>query len=358
MPIVLLFNQITENVIKHLNKKGYVHADGTLTGTVTFRMSTPPFNVRLGEKSAIVKTFLDAVKASGGAYNMPAYGDAMTELVEHTLARDSVVPYTLAVDDFVVGKAGPAWETIKRWLRITADTAESSPISENALMVLVNGDKHLGDAFSYVRATPAVTLSEWHEFLTNTFGPGWRATSENMNSSKFLKLFGANDELLSQFVVATGLNHRGESVQILNEARWVANFMNLFKPTTEFKKGAVSDMLNFAAMFSKSNFRGKQLTDADSVQALRDFITNNDELSDVEDAFFDMEPDDAGVLTYVWRNYPNAKITRVYPTSKIADAAEKFFATRGSAAGLPELNGEALIDKDLENSKILESIYC
>ncbi len=121
----MLFNQITENVIKHLNKKGYVHADGTLTGTVTFRISTPPFNVRLSEKSAIVKTFLDAVKASGGAYNMPAYGDAMTELVEHTLARDSVVPYTIAVDDFVVGKASPAWETIKRWLRLAADTAES-----------------------------------------------------------------------------------------------------------------------------------------------------------------------------------------------------------------------------------------
>ncbi len=345
--IVLLFNQITDTVIDDLAKHGFVDNDGVPTGVVEFRMSTPPFNVRLAEKSARVATFLSAVKVLKGAYNMPAYGDALFALVDHPLAKASAIPYTLGIDDFVVSKAGPKWQIVVKWLQ-SVDLLESKSIIEA-------GSAFMDKALAYVKNHSKTLTLEQHrtELLEPCLGADWRKRSENLNSSKFLRLFGASDELLDLFVKAEVSDGKGGQTSLLNEARWIANFINLFKPTTEFKKGAVSDMLNFAAMFSGIKFGDRKLTDQDSLLALQFFNSVAQEMKRVERAYFDMEPDDVGVMTYVHVNTP-ATIVRVYPTKDIADAAEKFMESR-IVFGLDD---EILIDPLLENGKVLSEIYC
>lgn len=348
-PIVILFNQITDTILDALVERKYITSGGVPTGDVQFRMSTPPFNTRLAEKSARVKTFIDAVKASKGAYNMPAYGDALFALIEHPLAKESAIPYTLGVDDFVVQKAAPKWKMIADWL-----TSVEAELPE-AKAVLEFGGAFITLALEFVAKHGSSLTIEQHrkELLEHCLGADWREVSENLNSSKFLKLFGATDALLEAFVKAKVLDSKGEQVQLLNEARWVANFINLFKPTTEFKKGAVSDMLNFAAMFSGLQFPDK-LTDQDSMKALQAFDCKSEELALVQEAFFDMEPDDVGVLTFVHKHCTNASIVRVYPTKEIASPAEDFLATRVTFSP----SDSVLIDPLLENAKVLASIYC
>jgi len=344
-PIVLLFNQITPNVINDFVRLGYLYPDGSPTGLVEFRISSPPFNTRLEEKNPTVKTFIDSCRSLKTAYSMPAFGDALFALVQNPIATRSIMPYHLGIDDFVVSKAGPAWETVCRWLS-TVDLPE-------AKTVIQRGSDFMAKALSYVKEHSHSLTLEQHrrELLVPLLGEHWREVSGNLNTAKFLVLFGATEDLNKLFAAAKGPNHKNEVVQIINDARWVANFINLFKPTTEFKLGATSDMLNFAAMFSGISFNSK-LTDRDAVKALESFNPNNPDLSRVVEAHFDMEPDDIGAMTAVMKHCPNAIIIRTYPSQAIADMAEKFLATR-----VKFTQGSIHIDPLLENGKVLTELY-
>lgn len=311
---------------------------------VEFRLSAPPFNTRLAQKSARVKTFISAI---GAAYNMPAYGEVLLALGQHSLARESAIPYTLGVDELVVQRAGAKWKIICNWLA----TVECQ--YPDAKVVATTGSIFITAALKFVAEHKSTLTIDRHrrELLEPYLGADWPTRSENLHAGKFLRLFGASDALLDTFATATVMDRSGQPTALINDARWVANFISLFKPTTEFKRGAVSDILNFAAMFSGLSFVSP-LTDRDSLRALQAFNEHAVDLQRVREAFFDMEPDDVAVMTFVRRRCKDAIIIRVYPSEEIARRGEQFLSTR-----LPRTGDSILIDPLLENASVLADIY-
>ena len=141
-----------------------------------------------------------------------------------------------------------------------------------------------------------------------------------------------------------------ETVELPHEVRWVPNFINLFKPTTAFKVGAVSDIINFAAMVGDKPIPTNGLTDKDSARVLNEFDEKSPLLFEIAGAYFDMEPDDTAVHSFLDVHAPNAVVTRVYPTQKIADAAEAFLKDKLSLR-------QVLVDPLLRNAKALTDVY-
>lgn len=351
--IVLTFNQLTETFLKDTESKGWTNPDGTPTGVVEFRVSASPFNTQYAENSPVVRAFLNAVRAVNHAYNFPPYGDALPVLVDHPLNKNSVIPYHIAVDQFIVEKMPGAWERVAVWLNseITAKFPDAPIIAER-------GSAFLEFALAYVKAHPDITPAEWNsEVLVPHLGADWRAKSENLNNKKYLRLWGASDELLAVYketkIVKTkteGGVVTQETVELPHEARWVPNFINLFKPTTAFKVGAVSDIINFAAMVGDKPIPSHGLTDQDSVRVLTSFDEKSPILYEITGAYFDMEPDDTAVHSFLDVHSPNVVVTRVYPNQKIADAAEAFLKDKLSLRNV-------LVDPLLRNAKALTDVY-
>lgn len=347
--LVICFNQITPSLIKHFVKKGYINLDGSHTGNAEFMIAASPFNIELGKKHAEVKTFVDEVRKRKGAFNMPVYGEALLELVSHVISTDSAMPYHLGIDEVVIDKAKTAWDKLSVWLS-TIDVNEFPEARD----VCKRAAKFMNSAVKLVETNKkTLTFAEHREFLSKALGPDWKEVSKNLNLYIFLHLFGATDKLCMALDKATYVNYKEETTKLLNDVRWITKFMNLFQPTTEFNKGSVGDMLNFAAMFSGKTYEG-DLDDIDTLNALRDFDANNPKLQQVTEAYFDMEPDDVAVLSYLHKHCKQANIVRVYPNETLSNNGESLLKSR---LHYDENMGEVIIDKDLQNVKALEGIY-
>lgn len=351
---VLTFNQITETFLADTQARGWTNHDGTPTGVVEFRVSASPFNTEYAKTSPIVRAFLDSIRAENTAYNFPPYGDALPVLVMHPLNQGSVIKYHMAPDMVIVEKMPGAWKSVTNWL-LTPEIVAKFP---EARIVSDMGSLFLDMALDYVKANPNLSPEAWNaEVLTPYLGADWKTVSENLNNKKFLRLWGASAELLAAFAAATFIKSKQsagiiseETVELPHEARWVANFINLFKPTTAFKVGAVSDIINFAAMTGDEPVPDRALTDQDSVRVLESFDEKTPILYQIVAAYFDMEPDDTAVHSFLDKHTPNTLITRVYPSQQIADAAESYLFDKLSPR-------RVLVDPLLRNAKALTSVY-
>lgn len=354
-PVVLVFNQITDTFLHDMQKNGWVAADGVPTGVVDFYVSASPFNLsytkdsKAGKASPKVIAFVDAITKAGRAYSLPPYGDVLEVLAKHPLAKNSVIPFVMGVDDFVVAKSKESWGDVAEWLKTCG--------FPDAQTVIDNGSRFLTKAHEYIVAKGDSINEADHraELLVPELGADWRARSENLSKFKFLRLFGASDELLNAFGKAVVVS-RGKSVELAHEARFIANFINLFKPTTHFKVGAISDILNFTAMLS-GQLAPQNPTDQDSVRFLNGFeeksITENAIARRVTTACFDMEPDDMGVLTAIKKYFDGVSVICIYPTQELADAAESYLTGRVAFS----YDDRVLIDPLLGNSKALSQVY-
>jgi len=344
-PIVILFNQITETFLATVEGNGWILPSGVPTGVVDFYMSASPFNLQYGKTSAKVKTFLDSIANAGRAYSMPPYGDVLPILATHRLSADSAIPYKMGPDEFIVGRSNGTWNEICKWL--------SECGVDGAVDVIGKGSQFMSNAHAYIRTKgDSITEDGWKtDVLVPSFGADWRERSENLSKNKFLRLFGASDALLDAFNKAVIVNNN-KPVELAHESRFVANFIALFKPTTEFKVGAVSDIINFAAMTS-GELAPKNPTDQDSLKMMQRFEEKSEVISNIVCAFFDMEPDDVGVLTFVKKYMPFASVTRVYPTAELAMAAEDFLAGKITFNS----DDQILIDSLLTNARALTQVY-
>ncbi len=351
--VYLLFCQITPTVVAELQKRGLVDRDGFVMKDVLIYAALPGFNKRLREKYTIVENFIHSLEEVGQTYDMPAFGDVYTEVLkEGSIALTSIVPYFSAIDTMLLDKALPSGELITKWLHNLnpAEYPEASSVANkltdflNASMVHINERRQ------------TYTPEQHTEYLTQQLGEGWRARSGNLNTSKLLSLFGANEPLLELFKKSktTKINKKGqqEIESLLAIARWVANYMALFKPTTSYNKGAISDMLNYAAMMTRYKPTGN-LSDKDTCEVLRAFVAMSPEdYLKVDGAAFDMEPDDLAVLTEVHLKFPNAEIIRTYNNQPLADKME---ALMKSKLDMPK--DTVVIDPYLENGETVEGIY-
>lgn len=359
--IVLVFSQVTKTLLEKLTADGYVVK--TETGYVPaedyeFRFSAPPHNLKHSDKPD-VKVFLDAVKAAGGFYNMPAYGAASDALGKSTLATASVIPYRVSIDMMAIGKMERAVAELIKWLK-TPEIA-SDP-ANNAELIATSVDGTRKALLEFIAANQGLGEEEYQRrFLIPRFGADYSKVSKNFSVEHSMKLFGASDGLNAKFLTATFKTERGRDAKLSEEARWFDNALKLFKPTTEFSMGALSDMLNFAAMFSGKKFDGR-LTDADSAEALHLFETRNiderrAEIYRVDQAYFDAEPDDMAVVTCLTQLAPNCVVHLLFPTEQLQTDAEAFLKPRFEAM---HLDGAPIIyevDPEQQNGEVLGKIF-
>ena len=357
---VLLFNQITPKTIEYLNERGLVTKEGVPSGDVRFMFAGAPFNCKLAETRPQVKTFIECIKATGGVFNMPPFGDAYAASVQPgSPAVNSVIPFRLGIDGMLLKKIEAASGYVTAWLR-SATIAEKF---KEATQVADRLEKFVEESLPYIRDRPNLTIEEHREkILVPRFGDDWRAKSQNLNTEYFLTLFGATEELMVAFRVARHDKPDEKGVKLIETARWVANYMNLFKPTTEYGGGAIGDVLNFAAMMSSVcsglTFEGK-LTDAHSVQVFENFSKIPiDKFPKIAFAIFDMEPDDVGVITFLLRHFPDTSIVRMYATESLANRVEALMADKFAENKLAYKHpGLVMIDPELMNGNTVEGIY-
>ena len=353
---VFLFNQLTPKTITYLNNLGYLSMDGVPTNDVRFMFAGPPFNCALAPKCTPVANFIEHLKKTGGFVCMPAFGDVYPEIVlPGSVATESVVPFHLGMDTMLLTKVGPATQHLVTWLNSQATNfAEAADVIKNL-------NKFVVHALKFIEARPNLTIDEHRaELLVPAFGENWKKTSGNLSTDYFLALFGATEPLMAAFREATHEKREDDgsmkTVKLTDTARWIANFMYLFKPTTEFNKGACSDILNFIAMIAKiagHEFKGK-LTDADSVRALRVFREIPlSAFPRVVKIFVDMEPDDLGVLSFFNKHFPDTQVIRIYNNESLAGRVEALMASRLTWSQ----KGDVIIDPDLQNGKTVEGIY-
>ena len=366
--VVLMFCQVTPTVVNELIKRGLVGKDTKRTlRDKDIYLAAPAFNVKLAEKHADVKAFVDSLKAEGATYSMLPFGSAADALMKDcNLATNSIFPYEYALDQFFLDKAMPNGTILSNWLN------ENKHIHVQATHIAKNLMKFLTEIVPFATARKeTLTRAEFNDKLNQLLGADWREVSGNGDARLFLKMFvDETDEngnpldtdiesLIAAYREATvpELNEKTkeiENVSLYTKSTRVASFLNMFKPVPKIRKtGAISDMINYAAMMSRMKFSAEPTID-EAVKAIQIFgsMDPKDYLPVVM-VIVDMEPDDMGALTHVLEHFPNAEVIRTYKSEALANEVEELLKSKGMY--IPR--GKVLIDDYLENEKQVRKAY-
>lgn len=384
MKAVYISNQVTMTLIKTLNQLKFVDIDGNITtDEYKFYMSAPAFNVK-HSTNPIIANFIDNVKKHGAVYDLPCFGvDLANLLSQNTMLSDSIMPFKFGVDLLTYNRASSSVETLYNWLKQNATGENFGIVADNLIDAFKKLQTFMSQYLEYNHETKkwvksanysSLTYEIYTRFLFATFGDDWKERSNGFDTSKFLKLFGADDNTNSAFIKGTYTRKNRDGIevteQIIGESRWIANCFNMFKLITDKDLGALVDYVNFMAAYldidanslprDGSNKIPIQIT-MDIVKKFNEITENGKTFGTKADAnifkfhylFADMEADDLGPLTLLHKFAPNCIIYRFYPTTEIAEIAEYQFVKNFGIM----INGYSIIDPDLGNIRALTQIY-
>jgi hypothetical protein len=350
--IVLCYQQLTTNSVAKM-----MEISSESNGNTEFYFSYNPFNSKNVEKNANIKAFIDNLKQTnrGKFFNLPTYGDVLEKIVAHPLSKNSVVPYHMGVDTVLIAKVDGAVTTVQKYLT-----------EHGHEVVAQNMARDMGKLIEFVNTSKianVLTFEAHRAFLAELFGANWSEVSQRLNINYFMALFGADENLLKELSTATYTNAEGKEEPLLHKARWIANYINLFKPTNKYGGGAVSDLLNTAAMFSGLDFEairknnvGGKLTDLDSSATLDAFNNLNNSSAEFAKQFnvtaiiIDMEADDLAALSFAKQTWPDIRVVRVYPSQDLCDLVEEKLRPFFSFSAQDVI----IIDPLLENASALK----
>lgn len=364
MRLVCTFNQITENFVLHLNNRGFLNEDGTVKDTITIFICGPQFNIKLMKENTLVRNFIKSVDKRKHVFCMPTFGRAIAPIATHDIAVKSKIPYTFGVDTFVTDKIQKKYALVCKEFASQIIESKSAPdtLKATAKTVIDNMNVAISKIKQYIAENANIEYHAYQAFLTETLGENWQKKSNHMNFNDFLALFGADDEFLT-FYRAMTFDDKGVQAPLPNEARWICKFIELLKPiTVEFNNGSLADMATFAAMVAQrnNNFNNVELSDQktfnDQTTAEVMNLLTPEAVQDakIDEAYFDMEPDDVGVLSYLKEHSPNTSIVRVYVDRAVQKRAERLFSEKKLEFSD---NDFVLIDSQLGNFGALAGMY-